>query len=110
MGFLLELFGRLMLGSFKKAIVSDLEAMVGYLEGPEKGLSPPPALHEHREPEQPQGAEGEERPEPQPRSAVGEGDAVGARGHPHPAHRKGRAGWAWAIRPGSRSTRRSRRR
>ncbi|MFY0530569.1 SRPBCC family protein [Archangium gephyra] len=36
MGFLLELFGRLMLGSFKKAIVSDLEAMVGYLEGPKK--------------------------------------------------------------------------
>jgi len=36
MGFLLELFGRLMLGSFKKAIVSDLEAMAGYIEGSKK--------------------------------------------------------------------------
>jgi uncharacterized protein YndB with AHSA1/START domain len=33
MGFLLELLGRFMLGSFKKAIVSDLEAMARYLEG-----------------------------------------------------------------------------
>lgn len=33
MGFLLELLGRLMLGSFKKAIVSDLEAMAHYIEG-----------------------------------------------------------------------------
>ncbi|AKJ02530.1 polyketide cyclase/dehydrase/lipid transport protein [Archangium gephyra] len=36
MGFLLELFGRLMLGSFKKAITSDLDAMASYLEGSKK--------------------------------------------------------------------------
>ena len=36
MGFILELFGRLMLGSFKKAIISDLDAMADYIEGSKK--------------------------------------------------------------------------
>ncbi|MFE8600166.1 SRPBCC family protein [Archangium violaceum] len=36
MGFLLELLGRFLLGSFKKAIISDVEAMAGYIEGSKK--------------------------------------------------------------------------
>ena len=36
MVFILELFGRLVLGSFKEAIISDLDAMANYIEGSKK--------------------------------------------------------------------------
>ncbi|MCY1079790.1 SRPBCC family protein [Archangium lansingense] len=36
MGFILELFGKLLLGSFKKAIIADMDAMTSYIEGSKK--------------------------------------------------------------------------